>query len=90
MSMRWLWLASLGLLAALGVGCRTTQPDLKPPKQPEVFNAPPTNFSNNYPKQAFNNDDPAKRFGLDPAGPGGVMPAKGMSPSANFGGPGRY
>ena len=72
MSTRWLWLAQLGLLAALVVtGCHTTQPDLKPPKQPEVFSGPPTNFSNNYPKQAFNSDDPAKRLGLDS---GGIMP----------------
>ena len=42
--------------ALVVTGCHTTQPDLKPPKQPEVFSGPPTNFSNNYPKQAFNGD----------------------------------
>ena len=89
MSMRWLWLAQIGLLATIVItGCRTTQPDLKPPKQPEVFSGPPANFNNNYPKQAFNSDDPAKRLGLDP---NNITPAKGMaSPGGSFGGPGRY
>jgi hypothetical protein len=82
------------LLVLLAPGCRTGVPDLKPASQPEVFNPPPPNANyNSYPKQAFNNDDPAKRIGVtnDPS----VMPAKGVGPigampqqPASFGGPG--
>jgi hypothetical protein len=86
MNMQWGWIARTGaLLLLLVVGCRSTQPDLKPPKQPEVFN-PPSEHANlvSYPKQAFNNlDDPSKRSGMDTAG---FVPSRTMQP-ASFGGP---
>jgi hypothetical protein len=34
-------LACLGLLFALVIGCRTPQPKLTPPKQPDQLNVPP-------------------------------------------------
>jgi hypothetical protein len=93
MSAKWGWVLHLGILGMLVLtGCRTPQPDLKPKKEPEVFNPPSDNLNNNYPKQAFNTDDPSKRLGLDP---GGLTPARGAGPgsmspggSGSFGGPG--
>jgi len=90
MNAKWGWIARLGvLLMLLIVGCRTTQPDLKPAKQPEVFN-PPSEHANlgGYPKKAFDNgDELAKRSGLDPGGLNQTR-GTGMTPAANFGGPG--
>lgn len=95
MNAKWGWITHLGILAIIFfAGCRTPQPDLKPPKQAEVFNPPPDNVSPNYPKQAFNTDDGSKRGGLDPgaatstrgnsvSSPGGMSPGGGGS----FGGP---
>jgi hypothetical protein len=64
--MRWAsnklgWLGSLLLAVA---SCRTTPPDLKPPKGPEDFRLPPTSddrFSQpiDYPKNRFE-EDPLK------------------------------
>jgi hypothetical protein len=93
MNAKWGWMTQIGLLAILLLaGCKSSQPDLKPPKQAEVFNPPSENINPNYPKQAFN-DDPSRRMGLDP---GGVTPARGSSiggpgvnPGGSFGGPGR-
>jgi hypothetical protein len=87
MKARWGWLGTLGLFAALllGGGCQTPPPVLKPDKQTEVFNPPPANMNTNYPKQAFNSDDPTKRLGLDN---GPILPARGsIGAPANFGGP---
>jgi hypothetical protein len=93
MNAPWRWLVPLGsLVFLLLVGCRSTTPDLKPAKQPEVFN-PPSDRANlaGYPKKAFDNgDDLAKRGGLDPRGltqSPGMGASPGMSP-ANFNGPG--
>ncbi len=86
MNTRWSWLTSLALpLMLLVMGCKT-QPEIKPAKQPEVFNPPPRSANlASYPKQAFANpDDPAKRSGLDPGRVG--MPSSTMP--ASFGGPG--
>jgi hypothetical protein len=95
--MHWTRLPSLALLLVLLViGCKT-QPDLKPPKQPEVFNPPPASANlASYPKQAFANpNDPAKRMGLDPGRatmPSSTMPANfggsGMGGMGGMGGPG--
>jgi hypothetical protein len=88
MNAKWGWLTQLGIPVLLFViGCRTPQPDLKPAKEPEVFNPPPANVSPNYPKEAFRTEDPSKRNVLDP---GGFMPSRGnssMSPTGSFGGP---
>jgi hypothetical protein len=91
MNAGWGWLTRSGmLLVLLAAGCRTPHPDLKPAKQPEVFNPPTASVvsNNSYPKQAFA-DDPTKKIGLDPgkmqqAGSGMAMPPS----MGNFGGPG--
>jgi hypothetical protein len=86
---KWGWLTQIGMPVLLFlVGCKTPQPDLKPAKEPEVFNPPPANVSPNYPPQAFRTDDASKRNGLDP---GGFVPASRntMNPSGSFGGPQR-
>ena len=78
MSAKWGWLGILGVLLMVGAGCQTSRPDLKPPQQPELFTPPPASITSNpaYPKQAFNNDEPFRRFGGN--GPGnGVIPARG-------------
>jgi hypothetical protein len=95
MNAKWNWVAPLALVFVLSLfGCRTTQPDLKPPPQPEVFNSPSTTASlSGYPTQAFKFDDPATRTDLDGnkvqqaramgGGGGGAMPGP-----ASLGGPG--
>jgi hypothetical protein len=84
MNAKWGWITQTGILAMLFVvGCKSSQPDLKPPKQAEVFNPPPANVSPFYPKQAFNTDD-SKPMGLDPgratSGRGGGNGMQGMNP----------
>ncbi len=64
-------------------GCRTSQPELKPPPQPEVANAPPMTeqrfASPNYPKEAFNNQDLFRRRETDLTNPGNpILPTRGM------------
>lgn len=85
--------AVIAMLLVLGLalaGCRTLPPDLKPDTQPDVFNPPPANLTNDnsYPKQALADPDNQKRNGLDP----GKLPPMGggasMGGPANFGGPG--
>ncbi|MBI2805406.1 MAG: hypothetical protein HYX68_10555 [Planctomycetes bacterium] len=80
-------------LAMLAVGCRTTQPDVKPPKERERLVSPPpgTLEQPGYPKAAF--DAPANPLAnfndmknLGPGGRGGMMPSSGMS---GVGGAGR-
>jgi hypothetical protein len=86
MNGKWGWLARLGTMVLfVVVGCRSTQPELKPGKQPEVFNAPSEHANlASYPKQAFNNgDDASKRATMDPTSFG---KGPGMQP-ASFGGP---
>lgn len=79
---KWAW---LGLLLLVAVGCRTSQPELKPAEQPEFFNAPPPNARyTSYPKQAFNADDPFKRP-ADPNAAQAIMPTRG-----SMGGPGGF
>ena len=94
MNAKWGWTIQIGCLAMLFLtGCKTSRPDLKPPKQAEVFNPPYATISPNYPKAAFNTDDASKQMLLDP---GGVLPARSMSgpgmspamsPGGSFGGP---
>jgi hypothetical protein len=36
---------TLGLALLLVLGCKSTKPDLRPPKQPEVLNVPPESES---------------------------------------------
>ena len=87
MNTNWGGIIRLGILVVLlVVGCRSTQPDLKPAKQPEQFNPPPDNVNlTNYPKQAWRSeDDQSNRPANDPNGMG--QGSRGM-PAANFGGP---
>ena len=63
----WAKMATMGLML-LALGCRTPQPNLKPPIAPEALNTPPTENRYNtstYPKEAFNNRDPLKKFNTD-------------------------
>jgi hypothetical protein len=95
---KWGWIGQVGLVLLFVAGCRTPQPDLKPPPQEEKLNPPPANARyDSMPKQAFNVDDPLKRANsLSGGGPNGsVMPTRGMgSPGmagmgGMGGGPGR-
>ena len=81
---KWRKRGALAFMAAILVGCRTPQPDLKPAKQPEVLHSPPQEARFNdpsMPKEAFNRDNPNKRW-RDLTADNAVMPAKG-----SFGGP---
>jgi hypothetical protein len=84
MNTQWTWAARVGVLLLMLVGCKSSTPDLKPAKQPEVFNPPSSNANlASYPKQAFANpDDGPKR---NPTNPNGMGP-NSMMP-ANFNGP---
>jgi hypothetical protein len=89
MNAKWGWIAQIGILAIIFLaGCRTPQPDLKPPKQAEVLNPPPDNVSPYYPKQAFNTDDRSKGTGLDsgfvPSRGSSAMTGTGMSPGGSM------
>jgi hypothetical protein len=90
----WGKLGVLGLLLGVMVGCRTTQPNVKPVDGPEVLHAPPQEArfnSPSMPKEAFNRDDPAKRL-RELTGDSAVMPARGSfgGPSSGMGRPGGY
>jgi hypothetical protein len=78
----------LMVLGSLIVGCRTAQPELRPPKQPEVANVPPLTDARydtaTYPKEAFNNQDIFRRRDLTNQDPS-VMPTRGMmGPGGNM------
>lgn len=84
--MQWLGRAGvLGGLLVLALGCRTPQPNLKPPTEREVMNAPPSEGRFNtpgYPKEAMKMDDPIKMKATagGPGAPGmggGGMPGMG-------------
>ncbi len=48
MNVRWGSLTPLALLLILlTVGCRSTRPDLKPAKEPEILNPPPVSIVGN-------------------------------------------
>ena len=84
-----MWMVAL--LLFLAVGCRTTQPVLKPDKQPEVLNVPPQEARFNtstYPKMAF--DDPLSKNNPLTMPKDGVMPTRGSmgAPGMGGGGPG--
>jgi hypothetical protein len=78
------WCVKLGgcLLVTVLLGCRTLNPDLKPPKQPEVLASPPAEArydSPLMPREAYANTyNPLQKSA--PAQPG--MPGRGgMGPS---------
>jgi len=84
-------ICGLMILTCLVVGCRTAQPNLKPPQQPEVGSVPPLSDARydtpNYPKEAFNNQDLRRR---DPGSDSPIIPTRGMnSPGGNMMSPGR-
>ncbi len=87
MKIRGTFWANLGLVLLLTLlGCRSTQPDLKPPVQKEVLNSPPDDMRYNspsYPKQAMVSDgDPTKKW----AGTGAMPPPGGMGGGSQRGG----
>ncbi len=63
----------LGLLLLIHVGmsgCATTEPQIKPPKQPEEYNAPPDNDKRytgpiEYPKETMDTDPLMKKATKD-------------------------
>lgn len=61
-----LQVGSFGFMLAIVLGCRSTNPELKPAKQPEEFNLPPQGEarfdSPYYPKEALARDDLAKKL----------------------------
>lgn len=75
------------LLVALG--CQSSRPELRPPKEPEQLTAPPAEQRFNlptYPKEAFNNREPLKKLSPNQD----IMTTKGtgagMMPSYGAGG----
>jgi hypothetical protein len=85
MAATWARIAGMGLLL-LAVGCKTPQPDLRPPKMAEALNAPPAERRfdvASYPKEAFNNRDPLK--GLNGQE---LTPVRGPSSPTSMGSPG--
>lgn len=66
MTARWGICACLALVLGLSAGCRTRQPDLKPPVEEEKLVAPPdlAKYSTpTYPDQAFDKPvDPTKQL----------------------------
>ena len=89
MTRKWGSGAILAICLLLAVGCRTTQPDVKPRPEPERYAGPPPERRYEvagYPKQAFDAPvDPMKRddgkimqaggMGMRPGGMGGSMSA---------------
>jgi hypothetical protein len=89
MNAKWGWAAPLAMVFLCSlIGCRHTQPDLKPPEQAEVFNSPSTTASlTGYPKQAFRFDDPSAKTDLEGNTLQLTKGAAGGPPSGSFGGP---
>jgi hypothetical protein len=95
----WRGLAFVGL-ALLGLGgCKSSQEQLKPPKVPEEYVAPPDekrySLPQEYPKGTLNQDRAGGSRDMSPPGPAGAPPGAtpGQSaPSArtNLGGPRTY
>jgi hypothetical protein len=85
------YLCLLGFLT-LAMGCRTPQPNLKPPNSPEVLTVPPNEAkyaTSQYPEKAYDRPD-INRTSLDQAlsngsGKNGMGPNGGMG---GFSGPG--
>lgn len=88
--MRWLGrVGALGAMMLLALGCRTPQPNLKPPPEREVMNPPPseTRFNTaSYPKEAMKQDDPIKLKAASANAPGGGMPGAGGGGMPGMGG----
>jgi hypothetical protein len=62
---KWGKIAILGLFLAFSVGCRTSRPNLEPPKQPEALTSPPAEARYNapgFPKEVMRRDDPTRLF----------------------------
>lgn len=88
MTAKWESCAVLVVCLSLVFGCRTPQPNLKPPKEPEKLVAPPPDArydTSSYPQVAFDKPVDPGRAALDskntPGMPqrGSMMPAGGMS-----------
>ncbi len=83
-----MWMVAMLLFVT--VGCRTSQPVLKPDYQPEVLNVPPREArfdTSTYPKMAF--DDPGSKTNPLSMPKDGVMPTRGsMGMPGAGGGPG--
>jgi hypothetical protein len=74
-------LACLALLFVLVLGCRTPQPNLKPPKEKETLNVPPDTAHYNdpaWPEKVVARDDTQKPKNNDPMGAMGAKGPGGM------------
>jgi len=83
-----------GLLLAVAIGCSTDKDQLRPPKQPEEFRAPPETdprYSKpiEYPKDTMTDQDPSQKKGKDggkgPGGKGGGINGMGGGTSMGSG-----
>jgi hypothetical protein len=75
MGAAWAKIAGTGLVL-LAFGCRTPQPNLKPPATPEALNTPPQERrfnASDYPKEAFNDRNPLRKLDVDQP----VVPVRG-------------
>jgi hypothetical protein len=78
----WGKLGWLGLVLLIALGCRSTAPNLKPAKMPEVASAPPNEPRYNspgYPKEAFRDKTQSPFQNLNDYKQQQVMPARGIS-----------
>ncbi len=87
MSAKWGILAIAFIWLTLSVGCRSTQPDIKPGKDPERYASPPDRLNTpGLPKIAFDAPvDPAKAL-IENKQANGVIPIRGSG--GGMGGPG--
>src|SRR5947209_8345707 len=83
--------AALVGVVCLLAGCRTSQPNLEPPKEPERLSTPPNENrydTSSYPKEAFHNSDLFRRRELEPGQSilptRGGMTGPGMSPGRAY------
>jgi hypothetical protein len=86
MGATWVKIAGIGVIV-LAFGCRTPQPNLKPPKTAEVLSTPPSEKRFDtpvYPKEAFVDRDAIKK--MDDTE---FKPTAGGVPGAPSGMPGR-
>ena len=92
MTAKWGSCAILVICLALLVGCRNTQPNLKPEKTPEKLVDPPQEArydTPGYPRQAFDKPIDPMRNAFDAKATPGVTPTRGsMGPGGGMGGNG--
>ena len=82
----WVHFGAVCVLLGLLIGCKSSTPELKPPTQPEEFNAPPAEArfnSPNYPKEALARDDVTKKLRDSGMPKGGFGPGGGAMAGMN-------